>query len=248
MRSGCITISPAETMAKSYGALAEVFSAHPTPKSVGTLCDMAEGLGIACCNAFPRDEIEREYMEIFVPTPRCGAPYESVYHDGRLLSEGEHRSNPDKANRMGRRLLAEDPTTSRPCSLEAGVPTDGDLPEHVGESLRFLAYTLEREAESSAEEARAWAELRGASPQVSLLKRIVRLRGKVAGRGRLGFYRVVLQVAEAVLRDDVKRARESDPPRTPREPETSLAGVFVASARRMSVPSTEDAGCVLVQW
>jgi hypothetical protein len=239
MRSVCVTGRQAETKAQTYRVLGEVFSAHPTPESVRNLGVMAEGLGIACSNAFPRDEIEREYMEIFVPNPRCGAPYGSVDHDGRLLLEGEpHRSNPDKTNRMVKRLLAEDPTTAgRPCSRQAGPPADGDLPEHVGKNLRFIAYTWEREAESSAEEARAWAELRGDSRRMSLLKRIVRLHGKVAERGRVGFFRVVLQVAEAVLRDDVESARESDPAWTPREPETSPAGVLVARARRMSVPA-----------
>lgn len=239
MRSGCVTVNQAETKAHTYRVLGEVFSPHPTPESVRTLRDMAEGLGIACSNAFPRDEIEREYMEIFVPSPRCGTPYESVYQDGRLLSEGEpHRSNSDKTNGMVRHWLAGDSTMAgRPCWPQAGVPPEGDLPEHVGKILLFMAYTWEREAESSAEEARAWADLRGDSRRMPLLKRIVRLRGKVAARARLGFYRVVLEVAEAVLRDDVKRAGESDTPWIPSEPETSLAGVSNARPRRMSMPS-----------
>jgi TorA maturation chaperone TorD len=240
MRSEWVTVSQAETKSQAYRVLAGVFSAHPTPESLRALRGMAEGLGIACPNAYSRHEIEREYMEIFVPNPRCGAPHESVYQDGRLLPEVEpHQSNPDDIiDRMVKRLLEEDPTTAgRPCSLQAGTPPDGNLPEHVGKELLFMAYTWEREAESSPEEARAWAELRGDSRRMSLLKRIVRLRGKVAERGWLGFYRVALQVAEAVLRDDIKSARESDPPWTPGEPETSLADVFVARGRRMSVSS-----------
>lgn len=205
MRSRCVTASQAETRTQTYSALAGVLAAHPTPESVRAVREMAEGLGLACSAAISASEVEREYLDLFpVSNPCSEAPDESVIQNPWLLPDGQlPTSHPGGADQMIEGVSLRTSTAEgRPCSLQAGIRPDGELPEHVGNELRFMAYTWEREAESPAEEARAWAELRGNSRQTYLLNWIGQVRGRVTERGRPGFYQVVLQVAEAVLRDD----------------------------------------------
>ena len=140
-------------------------------------------------------------MDLFVvPNPRYVAPYESVYRDCWVLPPGPGKESAEQV--IGRLLMGESTLQVRQAYLQAGVLPEEDLPDHIGNEFRFMAYLWTREAEASDGEAQAWAERRAEFRREHLLKWIGQLRERVAERDRLGHYRVALQVAEAVLLDD----------------------------------------------
>jgi len=188
-----------------YGFLAEVFCSAPTAESAHAVSQIALALGISCPERLPLSDLEREFMDLFVvPNPRYVAPYESVYRD-RWLLEPASGTEPGKAPAplvMERLLMGESTMAVRQAYLRAGVVPEEELPDHIANELRFLAFTWARQAESPPDEAPTWKELRETVRREHLLQWIGQLRENVAESDRLGYYRAALEVAEAVLRDD----------------------------------------------
>ena len=187
-----------------YGFLAGVFCSAPTAESVHAVSQMALTLGISCPVGLSLSELEREFMDLFVvPNPRYVAPYESVYRD-RWLLEPASGTEPGKGPAplvMERLLMGESTMAVRQAYLQAGVLPEEDLPDHIANELRFMAHLWAREAEADGE-APGLADLRQRFREEHLLQWIGQLREKVAERERLGYYRVALEVAEAVLQGD----------------------------------------------
>ena len=187
-----------------YAFLAGVFCSAPTAESVHAVFQMALTLGISCPEGLSLSELEREFMDLFVvPNPRYVAPYESVYRD-RWLLEPAPVTEPGKGPAplaMARLLMGESTMAVRQAYLQAGVLPEEDLPDHIANELRFMAHLWAREAEADGK-APALGDLRQRFREEHLLQWIGQLREKVAERDRLGYYRVALEVAEAVLQGD----------------------------------------------
>lgn len=187
-----------------YGFLAGVFCSAPTAESVRAVSRMALALGTSCPDGLALNELEREFMDLFVvPNPRYVAPYESVYRD-RWLLEPASGAEPGKGPAplvMERLLMGESTMAVRQAYLQMGVLPEEDLPDHIANELRFMAHLWAREAEAGGAEP-GLADLRQRFREEHLLKWIGQLREKVAEREHLGYYNVALEVAEAVLRDD----------------------------------------------
>ena len=187
-----------------YGFLAGVFCSAPTAESVRAVSQIALTLGISCPEGLSLSELEREFMDLFVvPNPRYVAPYESVFRDRWLLEPASvTESGKEPAPLVMERLLMGESTMAvRQAYLQAGVLPEEDLPDHIANELRFMAHLWAREAEADGE-APGLADLRQRFREEHLLQWIGQLREKVAERERLGYYRVALEVAEAVLQGD----------------------------------------------
>ena len=187
-----------------YAFLAGVFCSAPTAESVHAVSQMARTLGISCPEGLSMSELEREFMDLFVvPNSRYVAPYESVYRDRWLLepASGTAPGMGAAPLTMERLLMGESTMAVRQAYLQAGVLPEEDLPDHIANELRFMAHLWAREAEADGEAA-GLADLRQRFREEHLLKWIGQLREKVAERERLGYYRVALEVAEAVLQGD----------------------------------------------
>lgn len=205
MASVCGAAPEACAKAETYNFLAEILSSHPTEESVRAMCQMGKELGIPCHSDFSLEELDREYMDLFiVPNPRYVAPYESVFRDEwPLPSVLPRRSNPGETGTKIKGLLMGESTLKvRNTYLQAGVCPAKDLPDHIGNELRFIAYTWLREAEAPADEAASWRKLRENFRREHLLKWIGEIRQKIAERDGLGYYRLALQAVEAVLQTD----------------------------------------------
>jgi TorA maturation chaperone TorD len=184
-----------------YGFLAGVFCSPPTAESAHAVSQMAQELGISCPDGLRVGELGREFMDLFVvPNPRYVAPYESVYRDRVVLPPGPGKERAEQVT--GRLLMGESTLQVRQAYLQAGVLPEEDLPDHIANELRFMAYTWARQAEAPPDEAPAWKELRENFGREHVLKWIGELRAKVVEGERLGFYRVALQIAEVVLQED----------------------------------------------
>ncbi len=188
-----------------YGFLAGVFCSPPTADSVHAVSQMALTLGISCPEALPLSELEREFMDLFVvPNSRYVAPYESVYRDRWVLgpAAGTEPGSGAAPLTMERLLMGESTMGVRQAYLQVGILPEEELPDHIANELRFMAYTWARQAESPAGEVSAWVEFRESFCREHLLKWIGQLREKVAESDKLGYYRAALQVAEVVLQED----------------------------------------------
>ncbi len=188
-----------------YAFLAGVFSSPPTADGLRALSQMALTLGISCPEGLSLRELDREFMDLFVvPNPRYVAPYESVYRDRWQLGPGgesESGEGPDHRGMAGP-LMGESTMGVRQVYLQVGILPKEELPDHIANELRFMAYTWARQGEAQAAEAPAWAELRERFRREHLLLWIGQLREKVAERERLGYYRAALQLVEVVLQED----------------------------------------------
>lgn len=195
----------AEARACIYAFLARVFRSHPTDGSVRALAEMATALGIASPTNVALDALDREYTELFVvPGPRYVAPYESVFRDRwqvpAVLKRG---SNPGEGVRMIKGLLMGESTLAvRQSYLDAGVLPDEDLPDHIANELRFLAYLWQQAARCPADQVAVVHERCARFRHEHVLTWIGQLRQKVAAVERLGFYSAALAVAEVTLEAD----------------------------------------------
>jgi TorA maturation chaperone TorD len=205
MSSASVAAREARARAEVYGLLAGIFSSHPTQESVQALRQMADSLGIGGFEDFSLNELDREYMDLFiVPNPRYVAPYESVFRDEWPLPPVlRHGSNPgEMGTKIKGLLMGESTLQVRQAYLRAGVLPEEGLPDHIANELRFVAYLWMKESEATGDEATACAELRDEFRREHLLKWIGLLGERVAERGQLGYYRGALQVAEAMLQSD----------------------------------------------
>jgi TorA maturation chaperone TorD len=198
-------MAEARASADMYGFLATVFSSHPSPDSLTVLRRLAAEMEIECPGPVAIADLDREYMELFVvPNSRYVAPYESVFRDRRRLP-AMLRPCPDSAEggeTITGLLMGDSTIEVRQTYSRAGIRPEDDLPDHIGNELRFIAYTWAQEAAAAPEDAAAWPEIRGRFRRDHVLQWVGLLREKVEERERLGYYSAALRVAEALLRED----------------------------------------------
>jgi len=187
-----------------YSFLAGVFSSHPTLESVNGLRQMAETLGQSFLVDASLDELDREFMDLFVvPNPSYVAPYESVFRDQWLLPTTLKRGmNPGEASKTIKGLLMGESTEQvRQAYLEAGLTTTEELPDHISNELRFMAHLWSREA-NMLDDGASVAAQRVKFRDDHLLKWIGDLRERLSESDRLGLYTTALNIVAAVLRDE----------------------------------------------
>ena len=191
-----VDAAAARARASVYAFLASVFHSLPTEDSVRAVREMAGGLEIEDPGPFVLNDLEREYMDLFVvPNPRYVAPYESVFRDSW--------SNPVEGGAPIRGLLMGDSSLAvRRCYDEAGVAPADELPDHVATELQFMAWLWALQAAPESGDVAAVAELRSRFRADHVARWIADLRGRVAERDRLGFYAAALRVTEAVIESD----------------------------------------------
>jgi TorA maturation chaperone TorD len=191
-----VNASEARARASVYVFLASLFHTPPTEDSVRAVREMAGGLEIEDPGPFALDDLEREYMDLFVvPNPRYVAPYESEFRDSW--------SNPVEDGAPIRGLLMGDSSLAvRRCYDEAGVAPADELPDHIATELQFMAWLWALQANPETGDMSAIADLRSRFRANHVARWIADLRGRVAERDRLGFYAAALQVAEAVIEGD----------------------------------------------
>jgi TorA maturation chaperone TorD len=191
-----VDAADARARANVYAFLASLFLSRPTEGSVRAVREMAGGLEIEDPGPMVLDDLEREYMDLFVvPNPRYVAPYESVFRDS--WSSPVEGGAPIKGLLMGDSSLAV-----QQCYDEAGVTPGGELPDHVANELQFMAWLWARQAVSGSEDGALIAELRSRFRADHVARWIADLSGRVAERDRLGFYTAALRVTEAVIEGD----------------------------------------------
>ena len=191
-----VDAAAARARASVYAFLASVFHSLPTEDSVRAVREMAGGLEIEDPGPFVLNDLEREYMDLFVvPNPRYVAPYESVFRDSW--------SNPVEGGAPIRGLLMGDSSLAvRRCYDEAGVAPADELPDHVATELQFMAWLWALQANPESGDMAAIADLRSRFRADHVARWIADLRERVAERDRLGFYAAALRVTEAVIESD----------------------------------------------
>ena len=205
MPPSSVSTHEATARARVYSFLAEALSVHPDRERIGRVSELAEDLGISRPGEASLGALEEEHMALFVvPGARYVAPYESVFRDHWLLPAVlRPGSNPGETGTMIKGLVMGTSTDQvRQSYLEAGIFPDAELPDHIGNELRFMAHLWAREADAGEEEAARLADMREAFRRDHLLQWIRPLLARVQENDRLGFYRVVLEIAAIVLESD----------------------------------------------
>jgi TorA maturation chaperone TorD len=203
--------NPRAARASIYGSLADVFTSPPSAERVRSVRQMAEALRLDCPHEWVLSDLEDEYRALFVvPGPRYVAPYESVYRDAwQLPSQPCGGSRDGTTSRMIKGLVMGESTAAvRACYQQAGVAPSEELPDHIGNELRFMAYLWEREADAPGGDVRVLASLRARFRDQHLLQWVGELRSRVLESERLGYFPVALQIVETVLQDE-----QETPPR-----------------------------------
>lgn len=205
MQTTEISALEARATADVYRFLATVFTSHPTQESVGAVCRIAADLGIVCDNNFDLSQLDHEYMALFVvPNPRYVAPYESVFRDRWLLPVAPKPGVADGATSVMIKglVMGESTLAVQGYYRQAGVVANEELPDHISNELRFMAYLWERGSESPPDEETMIAGWHAQFRDEHMLKWIGKLRDRLAESDDLGYYRTVMQITETVLRDD----------------------------------------------
>jgi TorA maturation chaperone TorD len=200
--STTVDTTDARARANVYAFLATLFSAHPAEDAVRAAREMAEHLALEDPGAFALDELEREYMDLFVvPNPRYVAPYESVFCDQWTPVVRNSEASADSGSRRGL-LMGDSSLQVRQCYEEAGVIPGEALPDHIATELRFMAWLWDQQAVRDPSDAAVIARLRERFRADHLERWIGPLRDEVAERDRMGFYVAALSLTEAVLQSD----------------------------------------------
>lgn len=196
----------AEARANIYQFLATVFTSRPTLEVVQTVREMARVLRLGCRDDWPLDDLALDYSALFVvPSPRYVAPYESVYRDAwqSRVAPGYGASAGDTRSTLIKGLLMGDSTLEvQRCYREAGVFPEGEIPDHIGNELRFMAYLCLRRA-TATEDSEKLADLQARFRNDHLLKWLDLLGQRIRESESVGFYSLVVQVAEVVLQNDI---------------------------------------------
>ena len=196
---------PLEARANVYDFLATVLTSRATQGSVGAVRNMAQLLSIPCPDAWPLDELGRDYGALFVvPGPRYVAPYESVYRDAWQVRvpPDAHASASGAASKTVKGLLMGDSTLEvQRCYSEAGVLPEREIPDHVGNELRFMAYLSRRRSDAVEDDARL-ADLQAHFRDEHLLKWLDPLGDRIRESEHAGFYSLVVRIAEVVVQND----------------------------------------------
>lgn len=197
----------AQAMAAIYTFLATVFTSHPTQATVDGMRSLAAELGVPMTDDIELSALDREYMALFVvPNPRYVAPYESVFRDRWLLPIAPHPGAADSAISVMIKglVMGESTLAVRACYRQAGISFGEDLPDHIGNELRFMGYLWTCQAQSCDDQASALAAWRRHFRDNHLLAWIGDLRERLAESDELGYYGIALKVAEIILREDAR--------------------------------------------
>jgi len=205
----------ARARAAIFGFLAEVLSSPPTQQALSALGALAQELGVTCDTGLSLGEVGQEYMELFVlPGPRYVAPYESVFRDEWPLPVVLQRgSNPSESGSKIKGLLMGESTMKvREWHLRAGILPQEDLPDHVANELRLLAWVSARRATAGPGEADFLLEFERKFCRDHFLKWIGELRERVAGRDRSGYYHAAVRMAECLVQEHADEPEQDDGP------------------------------------
>lgn len=188
-----------------YDLIATALTTPPTAPVVRAVREMARTLGFGCPEEWSLEDLRDEHRLLFVvPNPRYVAPYESVYRDAwewgepcdtQAAGDGPH-SRIIKGLLMGTSTLEVDR-----CYRDAGVRPREDLPDHVGNELRFMAF-LCRQRETKTTERHDVKALYARIRDDHLLMWLPLLRERVRESETLDFYTLTLAIAIAVLQND----------------------------------------------
>lgn len=198
-----------------YGVLASLYLEPPSADLVRGLLDLSaspemsdlfDGPAAVCLRRFAAsyggdlDCLRQEFHDLFlVPLGHYVTPYEAVYRDERVVGE----------TRVGGLLMGPSTVAVLSAYRESGlqVASDcGELPDHVGIEISFIALlcTREREAWQSGDAGGARQLLRQEEQFVNhhLLKWVPDLCRRIADNARSDFYRGVALLTEEFLRAD----------------------------------------------
>jgi len=197
-----VTVTDCEVRAAILNFLAGILSSIPTSKSIWGLRQIAEALGFHCESDWSLLDIKRQYTKLFVMNNQgYVAPYECMFRDHWFLpltpNMGSMANAHDKASKslvMGASTMAV-----HRAYQDAGMVPVADLPDHIANELRFMAYLWAKQSETVSENAGEWAQRLRKFRYDHVLKWIHRLRERVQLSDRLGFFSVTLQVAEMLV-------------------------------------------------
>lgn len=199
----------AEDRARAYDLLAVALASAPTEASMGALLDLAQALDVHCPHDLPLEKVRREFMDLLVvPSQRYVAPYESAFRDDRLPRA--HGTGPRSAGGL---LMGDATLAVRQAFWDAGVLPERDLPDHIANELRLVGHLWHVEACGEPEHAVEAARQRWRFVDEHPRLWIGELAGKIAERSSTGFYRAVIEVAQALLNAEsalVRLERVSD--------------------------------------
>jgi TorA maturation chaperone TorD len=198
--------------ASIYNFLSEVFSSHPTPEIVRGVCQMAQILKMPAPEVADLGALDHEYMAMFVvPNPRYVAPYESVFRERWLIpQEFLPGYSPQKTSVMIKGLVMGETTLQvLQAYIDAGVLLTDDLPDHISNELRFMAYLWEAAADESPDDLFHLSEMRSRFCAEHLLKWVSELQERILESDHLGFYMAAVQVMVIVLKQEPAYSQES---------------------------------------
>jgi len=202
-----------------YRALAGLYLEPPSPDFVAGLLRLASGPGMARLFAGPGVEclrrfagefrgdasaLRQEFHDLFiVPLGRYVTPYEAVYRDERVVGD----------RRVRGLLMGPSTLRVREEYRQAGWdPTGlGELPDHVGVELAFMAFLCARErgAWERGEGERAWEVLAQEQRFLGghLLAWVPALAARIAGNAASDFYRGIGFLTEQFVCSDAATVR-----------------------------------------
>lgn len=185
-----------------YRLLAETFLSEPTVGGMRNLEWAASVLGVSGPPPCALNDLVAEYRALFVvPNPRYVAPYESVYRDAWEVPElpGRQVGGGSPSRLVKGLLMGESTIAVQECYASVGVVPSQELPDHIGNELRFMAFLWTLEGEDSSELTPDVRTLRLRFCDEHLRAWLDPLRVRILESQRLGFYPVVLGMVHAAL-------------------------------------------------
>lgn len=200
--------------ASVYQVLATLYLEPPSRALVsgllaltGEMAELFDEQGAACLRRYARsyagdtEPLHQEFHDLFkVPLGRYVTPYEAVYRDQRVVGE----------TRVAGLLMGPSTLAVMATYRDSGVqvpPECGELPDHIGVELNFMALECAREqaAWKAGDEGAARVELRRQQRflQTHLVQWVPALARRIAANARSDFYRGIALLTEAFLRRDV---------------------------------------------
>jgi TorA maturation chaperone TorD len=210
----------AGTRAAVYELLAALYLSPPSPELVAGILRTASGEGwsdgpgaehlrrFAAGYDGNAETLHQEFDDLFVvPLGRYVTPYEAVYRDERIVGE----------SRVGGLLMGPSTLGVLSAYREGGVgvpPECGELPDHIGIELSFMARLCAREREAfEAGDERAAAGLRSQQVQflqTHLLHWLPALSERIVRSAESDFYRGIALLTEELVRADAVFAATPD--------------------------------------
>jgi TorA maturation chaperone TorD len=205
----------AEGRAGVYRALATLYIEPPSAELVGgwlslsnwpEMAELLDGPAVACLRRYASayqgdiDSLRQEFHDLFlVPLGRYVTPYEAVYRDQRVVGD----------TRVGGLLMGPSTVAVMSEYRASGVqasPDCGELPDHVGIELSFMAVLCGRELEAwqggDTTGARRFLEREQRFLEAHLLQWVPALSRRIADNASSDFYRGVALLTDGFLRTD----------------------------------------------